>query len=220
MRLAVRINGAWTRIGSSVRIGEIIYTREALERMTPQARAELGVVEYAAAEAVPAGQRSLGTYLDDAGGSPVEKHTLEAVPLAERKAALLAAIDAERDRRQQEDFSYDFGETPAQDDTGAVIQAGPRALQMRFEPDQRNWQALQSQALVVPEAARGEVIMPMRAEDNWNIATTAEQVIAVTSALVARNAAILFHGGALKSQVRAASTSAALDAINISAGWP
>ena len=38
--------------------------------------------------------------------------------------------------------------------------------------------------------------------------------------MVARNAAILFFGGQLKTQVRNASTAAALDAININIGWP
>ena len=112
-------------------------------------------------------------------------------------------IDAERDRRTAEDFAYDFGETLALDDTGAEIAAGVRQLQMRPE-DQRNWQALQGAALTAVVSGAPEAVLPMRAEDNWNIQTTALQVLQVLSAMTAKGAALLFHGGALKSQQRAA----------------
>lgn len=114
-----------------------------------------------------------------------------------------ADIDAERDRRLATDFVFDFGDTLALDDTGAEIAAGVRQLQMRPE-DQRNWQALQGAALTAVVSGVPDTILPMRAEDNWNIQTTALQVLAVLAAMTAKGAALLFHGGALKSQQRAA----------------
>ena len=220
MNLAVRIEGVWSKLGESVRIGDFIYSRETLEGMDDEEREALEVVTYQAAGPVPAGQRVVSSYLADYGAGLVEKYVFEAIPLEERKANLLALIDAERDRRQQLDVVYDFGDIEAIDDDNAVTVAGAKALQMRFDPDQRNWLGLQSQALAAVITGQGGMTMPMRAEDNYNVQTTAMQVLGATAALFARNAAILFHGGSLKTQVRNASNGAALDAINISIGWP
>lgn len=220
MGLAYYLNGVPTKVAGDVRIGDFVYSATAIEAMSPTERAMLGVVDYAPAGPVPAGQRVVSTYLASQGGGIIEKYVLEAIPLDERKAALLAAIDAERDRRQQLDVTYDFGEIVAIDDAGNEAPAGQKALQMRFEPDQRNWLGLQSQALAAVITGQGEMVMPMRAEDNFNVQTTALQVLGASAAMVARNAAILFFGGQLKTQVRNASTAAALDAININIGWP
>lgn len=140
---------------------------------------------------------------------------VEPEPVAPTVEELCALIDAERDRRTAEDFAYDFGDTLALDDTGAEIAAGVRQLQMRPE-DQRNWQALQGAALTAVVSGAPETILPMRAEDNWNIQTTALQVLAVLSAMTAKGAELLFHGGALKSQQRAAYPVV----IDRMAGWP
>lgn len=125
-------------------------------------------------------------------------------------------IDAERDRRTALDFAYDFGATPAVDDSGAQIAAGERLLQMRPE-DQRNWQALQGAALTAIVSGAPDTTLPMRAEDNWNIQTTAAQVLQVLAAMTAHGADLLFHGGALKSQVRAAVDPSSVDWMS---GWP
>lgn len=128
---------------------------------------------------------------------------------------LCALIDAERDRRTAQDFAYDFGETLALDDAGAEIAAGVRQLQMRPE-DQRNWQALQGAALSAVVSGAPNTILPMRAEDNWNIQTTALQVLAVLAAMTEKGSRLLFHGGALKSQQRA-SYPVVIDRME---GWP
>lgn len=220
MNLAVRVQGLPVKVGAVVEINGFTYTRAVLEGFSDSERAALGVETYEGAGQIPAGQRLLGTYLSDVGGGIVERYQLEPIPLEERKAALLVAVDAERDRRQQLDVVYNFGEIVAIDDAGNEAPAGPKALQMKFEPDQRNWLGLQSQALAAVISGQGEMIMPMRAEDNFNVQTTAVQVLGATAALFARNAAILFFGGQLKTQVRNAPSGEALDAINIGIGWP
>lgn len=219
MPYAVRIDGTWTQEATPIRIGDVVYTA-GLAGMSPQERAEVGAVWYEPAGPAPNGQTVVSTYLTDQGGAPVEKNVLEPIPLEARKAAMVTAIDAERDRRQQLDMTYDFGEVVAIDDDAGESPAGAKALQMRFDPDQRNWLGLQSQALAAVITGQGGMTMPMRAEDNYNVQTTAMQVLGATAALFARNAAILFHGGSLKTQVRNAPNGAALDAINISIGWP
>lgn len=156
------------------------------------------------------------------GGALVRTFIQETLPIAEAGPQILAAIDVERDRRQQLDFSYDFGPTPAVDDFGEQIEAGVRILQMGVA-DQLNWGFLQSQALAAFVNGGGATLMPMRAEDNWNIQTTAAQVLAVNAAMFSRNAALLFHGGQLKTKARAAIAAndhSALAAVPIETGWP
>lgn len=131
-------------------------------------------------------------------------------------ASLCAAVDVERDRRLALDFTYDFGETPAVDDGGVEIEAGERQLQMR-ESDRANWQALQGAALTAIVSGQPNTVLPMRAEDNWNIRTTATQVLQVLAAMTAHGAALLFHGGALKSAILAAEDPASVDVLT---GWP
>lgn len=148
-----------------------------------------------------------------------EAWAVEPSPIGPRQAQLVAAIDAERDRRQREDLAFDFGETVALDDLGDPQPAGERLLQMG-ERNQRDWIALHSAAVAAVVAGQGETVMPIRAEDNWNIQTTALQLLEVGQAMLARNSAILFHGGALKTAVRAAVSHAELDAIDLAEGWP
>ena len=137
----------------------------------------------------------------------------EPVPLTVEQ--LCAAIDAERDRRMALDFNHDFGTTPALDDLGNEIEAGERLLQMRPE-DRANWQTLQGAALTAVVGGRPNAILPMRAEDNWNIQTTALQVLGVLAEMTQHGAALLFAGGALKSQQRAIYP----EVVDISTGWP
>lgn len=130
--------------------------------------------------------------------------------------ALCAAVDAERDRRMALDWTYDFGTTPALDDDQVQIEAGVRSLQMRPE-DRANWQTLQGAALTAVVSGQPGTILPMRAEDNWNIQTTAAQVLEVLAAMTAHGSALLFAGGAIKSAIRSAEDPASID---IMAGWP
>lgn len=156
-------------------------------------------------------------------GDGLVRAFLEApIPLADAGPQIIAAIDAERDRRQKLDFVHDFGAIVAIDDFGVEIEAGERTLQMG-PADQQNWGFLQSQALAAVVSGAPGLLMPMRAEDNWNVQTTAAQVLAVTAAMFARNAELLFHGGQLKSQARAAIAAddlQALAAVEIQTGWP
>lgn len=131
-------------------------------------------------------------------------------------ARLCMAVDAERDRRLALDFTYDFGETQAVDDSGAEIEAGERRLQMG-PLDRSNWQTLQGAALTAVTSGQPATVLPMRAEDNWNIRTTAAQVLQVLAAMTAHGSALLFHGGALKTAIRTAEDPSSID---IMAGWP
>ena len=189
------------------------------ELYSPQKRTGIGLRQIGEPGPPPYGKRIASLVLQVIDSQPVRVAVLEDIPVVELQAAKVAQVDAERDRRQQLDFAYDFGATVAIDDFGTEIAAGVRSLQMRTEPDQRNWMALQGQATAAVLQGSPETVMPMRAEDNWNVQTTAAQVLQATAAMVARNAQLLFFGAALKSQIRAAETAAAIAAIDITAGW-
>lgn len=140
---------------------------------------------------------------------------IEPEPVMPTVEQLCAAIDAERDRRMALDFAHDFSATPAVDDLGNEIEAGQRQLQMRPE-DRANWQTLQGAALTAVVGGQPNAVLPMRAEDNWNIQTTAVQVLGVLAEMTTHGAALLFAGGALKSQQRAIYP----EVVDISTGWP
>ncbi|MCO8030511.1 hypothetical protein NI454_11180 [Brevundimonas diminuta] len=61
--------------------------------------------------------------------------------------------------------------------------------------DQRNWQALQGAALTAIVSGAPDTTPPLRAEHNWNIQTTATQVLQVLAAMTAHAPVLLFHGG-------------------------
>jgi hypothetical protein len=140
---------------------------------------------------------------------------VEPEPVMPTVEQLCAAIDAERDRRMALDFTHDFGATPAVDDLGNEIEAGQRQLQMRPE-DRANWQTLQGAALTAVVSSQPNAILPMRAEDNWNIQTTAVQVLGVLAEMTQHGSELLFAGGALKSQQRAVYP----EVVDITQGWP
>lgn len=141
----------------------------------------------------------------------VDPETLE-----QAKARLCAAVDAERDRRTALDFAHDFGAIPALNGAGEEIEAGVRHLQMR-DADRARWQALQGAALTAIVSGQPDALMPMRAEDNWNIQTTATQVLSVLAAMTAHGAALLFFGARLKDAIRASEEP---ETVDIASGWP
>ncbi|WP_374569696.1 hypothetical protein [Phenylobacterium sp.] len=198
------------------------YPRNWLALSSAQQRAAIGLKVITPAGEPVVGKREKGKVLVVIGGAPIEQLLTEDIPIAELLDGKIAEIDAERDRRQQLDLVHDFAATTAIDDFGNEIEAGARSLQMRAI-DQANWTVLNGQALAAVAGGAPETVMAMRAEDNWNIQTTAAQVLTVCAAMVARNGAILFAGGALKSQVRelaAANDRAGVLAFDPLSGWP
>lgn len=233
----VLINGAFTVEGggssqilvdpdlpggpTKVETYDLTYPHGWVDLATPSQRAALGIKPIAPADSPAAGLSVLGLEIFDNAGSPKYRIVTAEVPLAARLDALLRDIDTKRDELQQADFEYDFGELLAIDDFDNELPAGIRRLQMRPE-DRANWGDLQAQAMVAGMANLPDTLLPMRAEDNFNVQTTAGDVLVVTSAMFARNAGYLFKGGALKSRARqavAADDAEAFDLIDIEAGW-
>lgn len=141
---------------------------------------------------------------------------VEPEPIVPSVEQLCAAVDKERDRRLALDFDYDFEIITAVDDGGAEIEAGVRSLQMRPE-DRSNWQTALGVAHTAVISGAPNSIVALRAEDNWNIQTSALQVMATMAAMASHGAALLFAGGAIKSAIRGAEDPASID---ITTGWP
>ncbi|WP_297803384.1 hypothetical protein [uncultured Brevundimonas sp.] len=125
-------------------------------------------------------------------------------------------IDKLRDAKTAADFAYDFGETVAVNDANEEEAAGVRRLQMRSHDVQR-WLAVHAAALTAIIGGQPETVIPIRAEDNWNIQTTAAQVVEVLTAAIERGAVLLYYGANLKAAVRAAEDPTTVDIVN---GWP
>lgn len=144
----------------------------------------------------------------------VQQWVVEVRPVSVEEAC--ARVDAERDRRLALDFAYDFGATLAIDDAGTEIEAGVRALQMA-PANRADWQTVHGLALAAIISGSPTAVMPIRCEDNWNVQTTALEIVACLTAATLRGSALVFHGGALKTAIWAAEDPTAID---IMVGWP
>ena len=123
------------------------------------------------------------------------------VDLAAAKAAKLAAINAERDRREREGFPY----------LGKVLDSNPRSVQRITAA------ALAAQAAL---AAGQPFSLDWTCADNSTLTLDAAGMIGMPVAL-ARHAAVLHdHARALKMTTEAAIDQVEMSAIDIQAGWP
>lgn len=130
-----------------------------------------------------------------------EAETAMRPSLADRKAALRAAVTAEKLRREGGAAPTPEGEVQSDTDSrnklnGAVLMA-----------------------LLAAQSGQPFAITWTLA-DNTNVALDGPGLIAMASAVGQYVAACHAHGQALKAQISAAADHAALDAINIGAGWP
>lgn len=131
-----------------------------------------------------------------------------AVALAEAKALRKEAVQELSDRKSAEGYEHDFGPD------------GVHVLQTRTS-DRANWNALATlcHAMMIggqPTAPVGTI----RTEGNINIPVTAETAHTAMVAMQAHLADVIRHGWTLKDQINAAPDVAAVEAIDIDAGWP
>ncbi|MCY1648190.1 hypothetical protein OVA11_14290 [Caulobacter sp. SL161] len=143
------------------------------------------------------------------------------------RRALRARLDAVFQTISTANFAWDFGAVEAVDDLGVNVgPAGVRSLQMRGLEDKTNWTAVHSAATAAVMAGQASAIIPIKCDDNVWIQTTAMGVLTVLTigdgpkvALLARQSLNLARYGALKRLIADAADQAALDAIDLSAGW-
>ena len=141
-----------------------------------------------------------GKIIDWSGDQPV---AVDPPPLTmpERRQQRLAAINAERDRREEAGFPYQ----------GKVLDSNPRSVQRITTV------VLAAQAAL---AAGQPFSQEWTCADNSTLVLDAAGVIGMPVALALHAATIHGHARALKAATVAAIDSDELDAIDILAGWP
>ena len=129
--------------------------------------------------------------------------------LDDRRAALRAAVDDRRDALLAAGF------TPA---------SGPLAgktLQTRDADDKINWKLSRDAYKEASEAGYGEARQAtFRTAANETITLTVAEGLAVLTAMQTWGVAVLGRSWTLKDAIAAAADAAALDGIDLTAGWP
>jgi uncharacterized protein (DUF1684 family) len=128
---------------------------------------------------------------------------------AENKAAKRAAVSALLAEKLTGGYTHDFG-----------APHGEKVLQTRDTDDQVNW--LTSQAAYSAAVAGGAgatMGANFRTEDNVIITLSYSDGLAVLLSMAAWGQALYANSWALKDAIEAAADQAALDAIDIEAGW-
>jgi len=125
------------------------------------------------------------------------------------KAEKQSALSAEYQQRIQS-FPWDFG-----------APHGVLHLQLRGTDDQANWLTLQAKAMSLIAAGQGDAeVLAIRTEENITVPVTANAAAQIMDALSSFGGNMKAHHWALKDAINAAEDQAALDAIDITAGWP
>ena len=131
--------------------------------------------------------------------------------LAERRATLSASVNAERDRRVRTPFVFgehvfDYDTESQKRITGAATLAG-FAMGAGKQPGDLLWHG-------------GETPFMWITADNSLVQLDAPTTFTLGQAAAAWESAHIFAARALKDAIAAAADDAALDAIDITAGWP
>lgn len=129
--------------------------------------------------------------------------------LEDLKSAKIIDLAAEYQSRVQS-FPWDFG-----------APFGVLHLQLRGTDDQANWLTLQAKAMNHISAGQGDAeVLAIRTEENITVPVTANVAAQVMDALSSFGGNMKAHQWALKDAINAAEDEAALEAIDITAGWP
>jgi hypothetical protein len=198
---------------------------------SPQKKVAAGLRIIAEPGPPAAGARRVSTALALVDGAPVRVATDEVIPLAELKAAKLAAAEAAYQAHRQSPFHWDFGAVETLDDFGVGQgPAGAQTLQMRDTPEQddlKNWGFAFNAALAAAVAGAPQTLVPLKTSANVWVQTTAAQAMQVLMTgdgtqqpAFARGVAMLAAYGLKKAEIGAAADAEALAGVDVEAGWP
>jgi hypothetical protein len=132
---------------------------------------------------------------------------LPAPTLADQKAVKTEAVKARFAAVLLGGFSYDFAGTT-------------HRLDMRDANDQANWLTLRDDCRDLIAAGSGAQTVHIRSADNVTFAVTAQEAFDFTAAMRAWGKAAYARKWALEAEIEAAQSEAALNAIDLAAGWP
>ena len=138
----------------------------------------------------------------------VTQEQLDAALLSAGKRARRDEVTAERDRLQHLGVPYAFPD--------AVM----GTIDTRNSDDMANILGLHQAALGLMTAAPDVVFCSFRDAEDQVHDLTPSQMAALYQAVMARRTALYQHGWTLKGQIEAAADEVALDAIDLTVGWP
>jgi hypothetical protein len=159
-----------------------------------------GPAPWAAADALIAEKPALEAELDVLRNPPPG--------LAEAKLVQRQAVNALRDEKRSAGLSYSFPDSL----TGTVDTVN--------QVDYTNLQALVTTAQVLAASGETGAVLAFRDAEDQTHALTPEEVIALGMAVTQHQAAIYAASWPIKDAITAAADQVALDAIDITAGWP
>lgn len=173
-----------------------------------QVRAEYGMVPVVEIE-VPNSKVSTGSTAELIEGVWTQVHVLEDRPLEDMMAAKKAAINAKLETVLTGGFTVPSG-----------TMAG-KVLQTRNLEDRTNWLISQASYSAAIAGGMGAVEgAQFRTADNSTFTVSFSEGLSVLLAMAAWGDAAMNNSWSMKDAVEAAEDLAALDAINIDAGWP
>lgn len=142
-------------------------------------------------------------------GETVSAYTPPRPGLAVLRADKAAGVNARRDALLSDGFTPSDGPL-----------AG-KTLQTRDADDKLNWVTSQAAYSAAVAAGQGDApVVKFRSADNTTIVVTISEGLAALLAMAAWGQSIMDRSWALKDAIAAAADQAALDAIDITAGWP
>lgn len=214
MTYAQRQNGVWRELRPTFPVVAADGRQASWETFTKLSVAEqesLGgfVVPEPTA---PEGKVETARFLKPTGAKPSWDVTYVDAPapdLDALKAAKKADVDAISDAKMAAGYPRDFGAS-----------YGVKVLQTR-DSDKPNWLALaQTATAAIIQGQPNAPLGAIRTQDNVNVPVTAQVALATMLGMQAYLAPILANAWALKDAIAAAPDTAALNAIDINAGWP
>lgn len=137
-------------------------------------------------------------------GGPVPALDIEAM-----RTAVAAQVDGMRDAFLASGYQHNFGGS-----------AGIRTLDNRDERDAINWLGLKGLADAMIAAGDGDDLLSLRDAANDTFPASAVTVSTALIGMAVWRASVLAASWALKDAITAAEDEAALDAIDLDAGWP
>jgi len=191
---------------------EIDGARHPLSIEQQWSASELAAIDLylpADADPVPEGKVAVATDVRRVDGVVKFVHTLEDAPFEALRAAKIEAVNARRD---------------AVLTGGYTVQAGDMAgkvLQTRDLEDRTNWLISQGSYSAAVAGGHGAVVgARFRTADNETFTLSYADGLAVLLAMAAWGAAVMDNSWALKDAALAAEDAAALDGVDVEAGWP
>ena len=134
---------------------------------------------------------------------------LEDYPLEDRKLAMRSMVTGKREQQTAMGFVYDFG----------ASFGGAHRLDTRPD-DARRWISYRNICDDRIDGGYDTIDLSIRTSTNEDLLVPPAVGKAAMVAMTQREGAILKHSWSVKDQIQTAADHAALDAIDVNAGWP